>query len=198
MLTDSTNTVVWEGVYKPFGEAEVNPNSSVVNNFRFPGQYYDTETGLHYNYFRYYDPSTGRYLTPDPIGIEGGINLYTYTSNNPVNLVDSLGLCENEERNLFEAGTWTSNTTFSAPLGQIVWIRVTNVNVLGTTISIESLNTKQVQQLILIPYIEKEFRFSVFGSEPISWDFRIRTESDVFSVNYVIESTWVPGMPPNR
>jgi len=45
MLTDSTNTVVWEGVYKPFGEAEVNPNSSVVCNFRFPGQYYDQETG---------------------------------------------------------------------------------------------------------------------------------------------------------
>lgn len=198
MLTDATNTVVWEGVYKPFGEAEINPNSSVVCNFRFPGQYYDAETGMHYNYFRYYNPQPGRYLTSDPIGIEGGINLYTYTSNNPVNLVDSLGLCENEERNLFEAGTWTSNTTFSSPLGQIVWIRVTNINVLGTTISIESLNTKQVQQLVLIPYIEKEFRFSVFGSEPISWDFRIRTESDVFSVNYVIESTWVPGMPPNR
>jgi YD repeat-containing protein len=49
MLTDASNTVVWEGLYKPFGEADVNPNSSVVNNFRFPGQYYDQETGLHYN-----------------------------------------------------------------------------------------------------------------------------------------------------
>ena len=41
IMTDSTNTVVWEADYKPFGEADVNPNSSVVNNFRFPGQYYD-------------------------------------------------------------------------------------------------------------------------------------------------------------
>jgi len=56
MLTNETNTVVWEGLYKPFGEAEVNPNSTVTNNFRFPGQYFDEETGLHYNYHRYYDP----------------------------------------------------------------------------------------------------------------------------------------------
>jgi len=92
ILTDSTNTVVWEAIYKPFGEAETNPNSSVINNFRFPGQYYDQETGLHYNYFRYYDPSTGRYLSPDPVGLEGGLNLFAYVENNPVNEIDPLGL----------------------------------------------------------------------------------------------------------
>ncbi len=92
MMTDATNTVVWEATYSPFGEASVNPNSSVVNNFRFPGQYYDKETGFHYNWHRYYDPTTGRYLTPDPIGLAGGINLYGYVQNNPVNLTDPLGL----------------------------------------------------------------------------------------------------------
>jgi len=92
MLTDASNTVVWEGVYKPFGEAEVNPNSSVVCNFRFPGQYYDQETGLHYNYHRYYDPATGRYLRPDPIGLLGGINLWTYSDLNPINSIDPDGL----------------------------------------------------------------------------------------------------------
>ena len=92
ILTDSTNTVVWEAEYKPFGEAEVNPNSTVVNNFRFSGQYFDQETGLHYNYHRYYDPVTGRYLTPDPIGQWGGINLFLYSDNNPINLIDPLGL----------------------------------------------------------------------------------------------------------
>jgi len=58
----------------------------------FPGQYYDSETGLHYNYFRYYDPGTGRYLTADPIGQLGGLNLYAYVGNNPVFWIDQYGL----------------------------------------------------------------------------------------------------------
>jgi len=92
LMTDGTGTVVWEADYKPFGEASVNPNSAVVNNFRFAGQYYDDETGLHYNYHRYYDPKIGRYLTPDPIGLKGGINLFVYAGNNPINAIDPYGL----------------------------------------------------------------------------------------------------------
>jgi len=110
ILTVATNTVVWEGYYKPFGEAEVNPNSSVVNNFRFPGQYYDQETGLHYNYHRYYDPKAGRYLRPDPshsIQPRGNgipcylpllfttpqeLNLYSHALNNTINRTDPIGL----------------------------------------------------------------------------------------------------------
>jgi RHS repeat-associated protein len=84
--------VVWEADYKPFGEAGVNGKSTVVNNFRFAGQYYDEETGLHYNWHRYYDPKNGRYLTPDPIGLLGGINPYVYTLNNPINAIDPFGL----------------------------------------------------------------------------------------------------------
>jgi RHS repeat-associated protein len=84
--------VVWEAMYKPFGEATVHPNSTVTNHLRFPGQYEDEETGLHYNYHRYYDPRTGRYLRPDPLGQAGGINLFLYAEENPVNHIDSLGL----------------------------------------------------------------------------------------------------------
>jgi RHS repeat-associated protein len=62
------------------------------NNFRFPGQYYDSETGLHYNYHRYYNPRTGRYLEKDPIGMKGGINLYVYAENNSVRFSDNEGL----------------------------------------------------------------------------------------------------------
>jgi len=92
MLVDSANMLVWEATYTPFGEALVNPASEVVNNFRFAGQYYDSETGLHYNYHRYYDPEAGRYLRPDPIGMLGGVNFFTFATNNPINSVDPKGL----------------------------------------------------------------------------------------------------------
>jgi RHS repeat-associated protein len=90
-LTNASGTVVWSADYDPFGTATVTV-SAVENNMRLPGQYYDSETGLHYNYHRYYDPSVGRYLTPDPIGLAGGINLYAYVGGNPVNRIDPLGL----------------------------------------------------------------------------------------------------------
>lgn len=62
------------------------------NRFYFTGREYDFLAGLYYYRARYYDPSIGRFLQTDPIGYEGGINLYTYCNNNPVNWVDSLGL----------------------------------------------------------------------------------------------------------
>ena len=91
-MADDNNVVVWEGTYPPFGNADISPSAEIENNFRFAGQYYDQETGLHYNYHRYYDPATGRYITPDPIGLDGGFNLYSYVGNNQKNSVDPLGL----------------------------------------------------------------------------------------------------------
>ncbi|MFC1591885.1 RHS repeat-associated core domain-containing protein [Thermodesulfobacteriota bacterium] len=90
-LTDQNGAVVWNAAYTPFGQALVT-TAAVKNNFRFPGQYYDEETGLHYNYFRYYDPVVGRYLRADPIGLDGGINLFSYIANNPLGYADPYGL----------------------------------------------------------------------------------------------------------
>ena len=92
-VIDENGSVVWSADYKPFGGIDITV-SDLENNFRFAGQYYDQETGLHYNYHRYYDPKSGRYLTPDPIGLDGGINLYFYVSNNPINKLDPQGLEE--------------------------------------------------------------------------------------------------------
>jgi RHS repeat-associated protein len=90
-LTSVSGAVVWSAKYSSFGEASVDVGT-VTNNLRFAGQYHEEETGLHYNYHRYYDPATGRYLTSDPIGLQGGINPFTYAGNNPANLIDPKGL----------------------------------------------------------------------------------------------------------
>ncbi len=92
-LTSSNGAVVWSAKYSSFGEATVEVDT-VENNLRFPGQYYDEETGLHYNMWRYYDPETGRYLRVDPVDSDKGSSIFAYASNNSINNIDSLGLCE--------------------------------------------------------------------------------------------------------
>ncbi|HED39438.1 MAG TPA: hypothetical protein ENJ13_03300 [Chromatiales bacterium] len=99
VLTDESGTTVWTATYDPFGMATVNEDPDgdgnlVTLNVRLPGQYYDQETGLHYNAARFYDPSTGRYLTSDPIGLQGGPNTYVYVDGNPLRWTDPLGLAK--------------------------------------------------------------------------------------------------------
>ncbi len=100
-ITNPSGNTVWQWQDKPFGDSPVNPNPdgdgvAFEYNLRFPGQYFDAETGLHYNYHRYYDPQIGRYLTSDPIGLAGGINTYEYVGGNPVNFIDPLGLTQKD------------------------------------------------------------------------------------------------------
>ena len=99
--SDRLGNVSWTGQLDPFGNVlPINP--SITQNLRFPGQYYDAESGLIYNNQRWYDPWTGRYLQSDRIGLAGGINTYTYVGNNPLNLTDPNGLCS-------EGEAWKSN-----------------------------------------------------------------------------------------
>ena len=77
-------------MYEAYGKALVSVQE-IENNFRFPGQYYDDETGLHYNFFRYYDTETGRYISVDPA--RSGLNFYAYCGANPLGSVDPYGLC---------------------------------------------------------------------------------------------------------
>src|SRR4051794_6192432 len=98
VVTDQANKVVWRwDAADPFGASapDEDPDGDgnrFTLNLRFPGQYFDRETGLHYNYFRDYDPGTGRYVESDPIGLVGGINTYTYVGGNPTGGMDPLGL----------------------------------------------------------------------------------------------------------
>ena len=66
---DENNTIVWAADYMPFGEVDITVET-LENNFRFPGQYYDTETEISYNWFRYYHSKIGRYLRSDPVGLD--------------------------------------------------------------------------------------------------------------------------------
>ena len=97
LATNSAGTKVWTWEGEAFGDtaASEDPDGDgtlTTVNLRFPGQYYDAETGLHYNWNRYYDPKLGRYITSDPIGIEGGLNTYSYVYNNPLRGIDPTGL----------------------------------------------------------------------------------------------------------
>ncbi|MBT3022141.1 MAG: hypothetical protein KUF77_04495 [Candidatus Thiodiazotropha sp. (ex Lucina aurantia)] len=89
--TDSDQTLVWDAERKPFGERLVT-TAQIEMPLGFPGQYFDEETGNYYNYFRDYDPTTGRYLQSDPIGLEGGLNTFAYVGGNPILYSDPSGL----------------------------------------------------------------------------------------------------------
>ncbi|MCB1586734.1 MAG: RHS domain-containing protein [Xanthomonadales bacterium] len=97
-VTNSTGTVLWSWQSNAFGStpADMDVDGDGTNfqfNLRFPGQFFDTESGQHYNYFRDYEPATGRYLESDPIGLRGDWNTYLYVGGNPLSSIDLLGLC---------------------------------------------------------------------------------------------------------
>ncbi len=102
LASDGSQSVQWRWQGEAFGLTAANEdvdgdNTLTTINLRFPGQYYDQETGLHYNWNRYYDPALGRYITSDLIGLLGGLNTYSYVNNNPTNWIDLRGLlwCKN-------------------------------------------------------------------------------------------------------
>jgi RHS repeat-associated protein len=95
-LTDHEGSVAWSAQYKAWGEAreaisEAGRRAGFRNPIRFQGQYFDEETGLHYNRYRYYEPVSGRFVSSDPIGLGGGGHLHLYVPN-PTQWIDPLGL----------------------------------------------------------------------------------------------------------
>ncbi|WP_236183067.1 RHS repeat-associated core domain-containing protein [Pseudomonas ceruminis] len=89
-MSNSEGEIVWQATYRSWGAIEQLTINEVEQNLRFQGQYSDAENGLHYNTFRYYDPEIGRFVAQDPIGIDGGLNLYRYVPN-PNTWIDPWG-----------------------------------------------------------------------------------------------------------
>ena len=111
-LTDYSGEIMWSGKYRAHGNLATLDVAEIDNPLRFQGQYFDTETGLHYNRHRYYNPGTGRFLTPDPIKLAGGLNNYQYVPN-PTGWVDPLGLsgnCPDADKKLSLAETPDSSS----------------------------------------------------------------------------------------
>ncbi len=120
-LTSDTGKVVWQVKYRTYGNVALQETEEIENNLRFQGQYYDEETGLHYNRHRYYNPNTGQFITQDPIGLLGGLNHYQY-ADNPTGWIDPLGLCkETEHRPPQEPGLQGvfPEALILAPLGMV-------------------------------------------------------------------------------
>ncbi|MGZ2747564.1 RHS repeat-associated core domain-containing protein [Burkholderia stagnalis] len=93
-VTDVLGRIVWEQRYTAWGgPAETESPHAFDQPLRFQGQYFDEESGLHYNRHRYYDPASGSFISPDPIGLAGGINVYQYAPN-PLEWIDPLGLAK--------------------------------------------------------------------------------------------------------
>lgn len=91
LAINNQGQITWKIYNDAFGNTVLDPNNQITLNLRFPGQYYDNETGLSYNYFRDYNPKIGRYIQSDPIGLNGGINTFGYVTSNPILYSDPTG-----------------------------------------------------------------------------------------------------------
>ena len=93
VYSDNTKQIVDTRAYDTFGNI-INRVGTSTGNLGFQGKYYDQESGLYYFYNRYYNPANGRFINEDPIGLNGGLNMYGFVENNPVNSIDPFGLDE--------------------------------------------------------------------------------------------------------
>jgi len=101
-MTDATKALVWDAVFLPFGAVQSIAGSASLDA-RFPGQWFQLETGLHYNWHRQYDPTTGRYLQTDPLGFVDGPSVYAYASSSPLMASDPEGT---QLAPIIRGGTW--------------------------------------------------------------------------------------------
>ena len=159
VITDATGKTVWSWESKPFGETAPNEDPdqdglSLHYSQRFPGQTYDAETGLHYNFHRDYNPQTGRYVQSDPIGLGGGMNSFAYVKASPILLIDSQGTHvkvqqskDNKTVNLtigvtysYDAGL-TNRTTAMNNAIKSAWTKTVGIYTVKMTVNTTTVNS---------------------------------------------------------
>ncbi|MGN6533917.1 MAG: hypothetical protein ACTHK0_19405, partial [Ginsengibacter sp.] len=106
------------------------------------------------------------------------------------------GNTDSEGFKLLDSGTWNNSASLNYQGGQVMHFQVKNVNVLGTTLSINS-NIGGNKSLIILPQQTGDIRFDCFGSEPMGWTFDVSTDSDAFIVAWQLFSSWIPGDSAN-
>ena len=156
-LTSSTGSIANTYTYDSFGNM-TNSTGSVRNPFVFAGREYDSETNLYFNRARYYNPSTGRFISEDPIRFWGGMNFYGYVYNSPANFIDPLGLCGKSAANK----DWSESETCNTFLGP----------------AFNSATAGPVQGLLNIAHNSK-------GVGPYDFSYFPQYEGNTFAVNGV-------------
>ncbi|MCG3471759.1 PAAR domain-containing protein [Xenorhabdus bovienii] len=153
-VTDEEGKIAWSGKYDAFGAVNSTTmayftdtersSKSFDQNFRYSGQYFDKETGLHFNTYRYYAPEIGRFITPDPVGLSGGLNLYVYAPN-PMSWIDPWGLAKDktytvtrnmnatEAEKTKNAGGLVPGETNGKPDRRAKWVSIDGANYDRTT-----------------------------------------------------------------
>ena len=178
---DQSGAIIWQWQSDAFGTTKPTASTGVTVNLRFPGQYFDAESDLNYNYARYYDASSGRYSQSDPIGLAGGsYSTYNYVGGNPVSNVDPYGLATYvTNRDLSALGTsarsWadplTHTFTFSTnPNGSIAatysWGNAANLqgwnlnqpeDIKAAQQALQNGDAQQVAPSFVDPYYRKAF-----------------------------------------
>jgi len=172
-LVDSAGNIVWSVQYEAFGKATIHVET-ITNHLRFPGQYFDQETGWHYNWLRYYDPETARYTQTDPIGFAGGeINLYGYVGNDPINWSDVWGLIK-----IIMIGSNVKNPSFFNNIANAMAGSDPNVQI------VQVRNLQHIQQALQYPNITELIYLGHAGPEQLDISpYSAVTKKDVVSLD---------------
>jgi RHS repeat-associated protein len=162
-LTDENQQVVWRAEVGLWHDATVT-RAKFELNLRGSNQYFDAETGLHYNYHRYFDPKVGRYLTPDPIGQAGGLNLYAFVEGDAANFTDPLGL----QRLTTDAQV--RDASFADKLGETFRRAVEQTRLPGASDIVRGLSGALQQAVDDLPQTVAMFvAWQIVSATPIGW-----------------------------